>query len=80
VRRNIRVTPLPVAHESPLAAAEALPDVPIFSSDYPHFEGSPDPVGHYDKELAPLSTEARASFLGGNLAECFARTGDPIAA
>lgn len=80
VRRNIRVTPLPVAHESPIAAAEALPEVPIFSSDYPHFEGSPDPVGHYDKELASLSPGARSSFLGGNIAECFARMGDPIGA
>lgn len=79
VRRNIRVTPLPVPHESPVATAEALPEVPIFSSDYPHFEGSPDPVGHYDTELAPLSGEAKASFLGDNLAACFARMGDPIA-
>jgi uncharacterized protein len=78
VRRNIRVTPLPVAHESPLATFEALPEVPIFSSDYPHFEGNPDPVGHYDKELAALSDEARAEFLGDSIAACFARTGDPI--
>ena len=78
VRRNIRVTPLPVAHESPIGTVDYLPEVPIFSSDYPHFEGSPDPVGHYDTVLAPLSAEARASFLGGNLAECFARMGDPI--
>jgi predicted TIM-barrel fold metal-dependent hydrolase len=80
VRRNVRVTPLPVPHESPLATLEALPSVPIFSSDYPHFEGSGDPMGHYDKELAPVSPEARASFLGENLAECFARMGDPVAA
>jgi predicted TIM-barrel fold metal-dependent hydrolase len=77
VRRNIRVTPLPVPHESPLATAEALPEVPIFSSDYPHFEGSGDPIGHYARELAPLTEDARAAFLGGNLAGCFARMGDP---
>lgn len=77
VQRNIRVTPLPVEHESPLALLEHLPSVGIFSSDYPHFEGSGDPVGHYDKHLADLPDDVRRSFLGDNLAECFARTGDP---
>jgi predicted TIM-barrel fold metal-dependent hydrolase len=78
VRRNIRVTPLPVAHESPLATLEALPEVPIFSSDFPHFEGNGDPVGHYDKELTALPSQARSAFLGDNIAACFARMGDPI--
>ena len=54
VARNVRVTPLPVAHESPLPTFEAYPTVPIFSSDYPHFEGNPDPIGHYDSTLAAL--------------------------
>ena len=78
VRRNIRVTPLPVAHELPNATLEFLPEIPVFSSDYPHFEGNGDPRAHYEKELAPLSSEAKASFLGDNIAECFARMGDPI--
>lgn len=80
VRRNVRVTPLPVPHESPVKSLAALPTVPVFSSDYPHFEGNGDPMGHYDKELAAVSEDARASFLGGNLADCFARMGDPIVA
>jgi predicted TIM-barrel fold metal-dependent hydrolase len=80
VRRNVRVTPLPAPHESPVGLLEALPEVPIFSSDYPHMEGSGNPMAHYESELAPLPADARASFLGGNLAGCFARMGDPIAA
>lgn len=80
VRRNIRVTPLPAPHESPVGTFEFLPTVPIFSSDYPHFEGNPDPMGHYEKELAAVSGEARGSFLGDNIAEVFARMGDPIPA
>jgi predicted TIM-barrel fold metal-dependent hydrolase len=79
VQRNIRVTPLPVAHESPVPTLAALPNVPIFSSDYPHFEGNNDPMGHYTHELVSLSSEGRASFLGDNLAECFGRMGDPVA-
>jgi predicted TIM-barrel fold metal-dependent hydrolase len=78
VRRNIRVTPLPVAHESPLAALEVLPGVPIFSSDYPHFEGSGDPAGHYADTLAPVADPVRRAFLGDNLAACFERMGDPL--
>jgi predicted TIM-barrel fold metal-dependent hydrolase len=79
VRRNVRVTPLPVPHESPAGTLELLPTVPIFSSDYPHFEGSGDPVGHYELVLADLADDAKDSFFGGNLADCFARMGDPIA-
>jgi predicted TIM-barrel fold metal-dependent hydrolase len=78
VRRNVRVSPLPVAHQSPVSTIEHLPEVPVFSSDYPHMEGSPDPMGHYRDELGSLSEETRASFLGDNLANCFARMGDPI--
>jgi len=78
VRRNIRVTPLPVAHELPNTTLEFFPEIPVFSSDYPHFEGSGDPMGHYEKELSSVARPARESFLGGNIAECFARMGDPI--
>ena len=78
VRRNVRVTPLPVPHESPVGTLDLLPTVPIFSSDYPHFEGNNDPVGHYEKELAAASAETKRGFLGDNLAQCFARMGDPI--
>jgi predicted TIM-barrel fold metal-dependent hydrolase len=78
IRRNVRVTPLPVPHELPLTTLQFLPEIPVFSSDYPHFEGSGDPVGHYAKELATLDDDVRASFLGDNLAACFDRMGDPI--
>jgi uncharacterized protein len=79
IRRNVRITPLPVPHESPLGALELLPELPILSSDYPHFEGSGDPMGHYEKELAAVTPEVKASFLGENIAQVFARMGDPIA-
>ena len=78
IRRNVRVTPLPAPHELPLTTLQFLPEIPIFSSDYPHFEGSGDPTGHYAKELASLDDDTKASFLGDNLAACFARMGDPI--
>ena len=36
-------------------------------------------MGHYAKELAPVAEDLRAQFLGENIADCFARMGDPIA-
>jgi len=80
VRRNIRVSPLPAPHESPVPTLDKLPEVAVFSSDYPHFEGSRSPIEHYDKDLAGLPDTVRAAFLGGNIADCFARMGDPIGA
>ncbi len=78
IRRNIRVTPLPVAHELPNTTLDLLPEIPVFSSDYPHFEGSGDPMGHYQKELDPVPADLKTSFFGDNLTSCFARMGDPI--
>jgi predicted TIM-barrel fold metal-dependent hydrolase len=78
ISRNVRISPIPAPHESPLGLLEMLPTLPIFSSDYPHFEGNGDPIGYYDKELASVPASAKAAFLGENLAECFARMGDPI--
>lgn len=80
VCRNVRVTPLPVAHQSPVPIIEGLPGVAVFSSDYPHMEGSGDPIGHYRQALAALSDDQRSSFMGDSLAECFTRLGDPIGA
>jgi hypothetical protein len=57
---------------------EQVPGVAVFSSDYPHYEGNPDPLAYYEKELAPLDPATRAQFLGGAMSEAFARMGDPI--
>jgi predicted TIM-barrel fold metal-dependent hydrolase len=78
VSRNVRISPLPAPHQSPVPLLEALPDVVVFSSDYPHFEGSGDPVAHYDKTLASLDTDLRERFLHGNIEASFALTGDPL--
>ena len=78
VRRNVRISPLPVAHQSPVSLLEALPEVAVFSSDYPHFEGSGDPVGHYEKTLSALDVDVREGFLHGNIEASYAMTGDPL--
>lgn len=78
VRRNIRITPLPRVHQSPVALLEELPECVVFSSDYAHHESNPEPTAHYEEVLADMTPEVRASFLGDNLADCYARMGDPL--
>jgi len=79
VRRNIRITPLPRAHQSPVRLLEEFPECVVFSSDYAHHESNPEPIAHYDALLAEVAPSVRDSFLGGNLAGCYARMGDPLA-
>jgi predicted TIM-barrel fold metal-dependent hydrolase len=77
VERNVRISPLPAPHESPLPLVEQVPGVAVFSSDYPHFEGHPDPLAHYEGALAALDDATRAKFLGGTIVDAYARMGDP---
>jgi len=78
VQRNVRISPIPAAHESPLTLMEQVPGVAVFSSDYPHFEGNPDPLEYYEKELTGVDDAKRSEFLGGAIAESYARMGDPV--
>jgi len=79
--RNVRGTPLSAGNDSPLVKIiEELPDdMIVFSSDFPHFEGFTDPIGHYRTALADVKPERRERFFGGAIAEVYARMGDPIA-
>jgi predicted TIM-barrel fold metal-dependent hydrolase len=78
VRRNVRITPLPRAHQSPVRLLEDYPECVVFSSDYAHNESNPEPTAHYDALLAGVDADRRASFLGANIADCYARMGDPL--
>ena len=80
VRRNIRATPLPgVGDKEPLDSMLArLPEMLVFSSDYPHGEGNNDPINLYEPVLSSLETDLRNSFMGANMLECFERMGDAL--
>ena len=78
VRRNVRVTPLPRAHQSPVRLLEEYPECVVFSSDYAHHESNPEPIAHYEALLVDVDPGVRDSFLGENLAACYARMGDPL--
>jgi hypothetical protein len=56
-----------------------LPDeMIVFSSDFPHFEGFTDPIGHYREVLKDVPPARVAQFFAGSMAEVYARMGDPI--
>jgi predicted TIM-barrel fold metal-dependent hydrolase len=79
LRRNVRFTPLPgFGDVEALDVVAALPDMALFSSDYPHQEGNADPINLYGEPLRQLDPGLRERFLGRNAEEAFARLGDPL--
>jgi predicted TIM-barrel fold metal-dependent hydrolase len=79
LRRNVRFTPLPgFGDVEALDVVAALPEMALFSSDYPHQEGNADPINLYGTRLAAFDESLRDQFLGRNAEAAFARTGDPL--
>jgi hypothetical protein len=78
IRRNVRISPLPAAYQSPVDLFEALPGVAVFSSDYPHFEGNGEPMPYYRDLLVDLAADVRDDFYGGSIAAAYERMGDPL--
>ncbi|MHB8464730.1 MAG: amidohydrolase family protein [Acidimicrobiales bacterium] len=79
VRRNVRSTPLPGLGDTGIAdVLLQLPEMFVFSSDYPHGEGSATPIELYAPILDGVDAQIRASFFGDNIADCFRRMGDPL--
>jgi predicted TIM-barrel fold metal-dependent hydrolase len=78
--RNVRATPLSGGNDQPLERLlEELPeDMLVFSSDFPHFEGFGDPMGHYGTALRDVPPQRRERFYGGAIADVYARMGDPL--
>jgi predicted TIM-barrel fold metal-dependent hydrolase len=79
LRRNVKFTPLPgFGDVEALDVVAQLPEMALFSSDYPHQEGNADPINLYGRPLDDLEPSLRERFLGGNATDVFARTGDPL--
>jgi len=78
--RNVKATPLGAGNDQPLVAImNDLPDeMLVFSSDFPHFEGFTDPKGHYAEILKEEPKGKVDRFMGGTIADVYARMGDPI--
>ena len=61
-----------------LDVVEALPEMAMFSSDYPHQEGNADPINAYGDALQALDAVTRERFMGRNAADAYTRMGDPL--
>ena len=66
VARNIRVTPFWNENLARMIERHGLEDAYIFSTDYPHLEGSRDPLGKFSKYLEHLPKEYAQKFFIDN--------------
>jgi predicted TIM-barrel fold metal-dependent hydrolase len=68
IHRQVRVTPYP--HEDAgWIIEQSGDDICLFSSDYPHVEGGRNPLGRFERSLAPLSDDARRRFYCDNFVD-----------
>ncbi len=72
IRRAMKFTPF-CFEDAGALIAQAGEDLFLFSSDFPHPEGSRDPVGKFETTFAEAGTGAAAKdrFYSGNFAELF---------
>lgn len=77
-REQLRFTPYPFEDVGALIR-ESMPELYLFSSDYPHAEGGRDPIGRFNRALAGTGEADQARFFGGNFRDLFG-AGDGVAA
>jgi predicted TIM-barrel fold metal-dependent hydrolase len=71
VRRNVRVTPFWHEDVNTMVERYGLREVYVFSTDYPHVEGSRDPIGRFRKTIDRLGPEYEKAFFCDNGALLF---------
>ncbi|MET0332877.1 MAG: amidohydrolase family protein [Rhizobacter sp.] len=65
IRRAVKFTPFP-SEDVGRMVADAGADLFMFSSDYPHPEGTNDPIGRFERSMGALSDDARTLFYSKN--------------
>jgi predicted TIM-barrel fold metal-dependent hydrolase len=68
LRRAVKFTPFP-AEDVGRMIRDAGPELFMFSSDYPHPEGTNDPLGRFERTMQGLDEAARDKFYRGNFEE-----------
>jgi uncharacterized protein len=68
VRRHLKFTPFP-GEPVGWMMEQAGPELFMFSTDYPHPEGSRDPLKKFEQNLAGVSDEHLARFFHDNMSE-----------
>jgi predicted TIM-barrel fold metal-dependent hydrolase len=67
IRRAVRFTPFPGEDVGRMIAA-AGPELFLFSSDYPHPEGTDDPIGRFERTMSSIPDAAKHQFYRANFA------------
>jgi len=65
IRRQVRFTPFP-GEDVGAMIRDAGPELFLFSSDYPHPEGTDDPIGRFERTFEGVSEEAKEGFYRRN--------------
>jgi predicted TIM-barrel fold metal-dependent hydrolase len=79
VREQLAFTPYPFEDVAALID-ESYDDIYVFSSDYPHVEGSRDPIGKFDKHIATLPETVRERFYWRNFLKIYPSVSPLVAA
>jgi predicted TIM-barrel fold metal-dependent hydrolase len=65
IRRAVKFTPFPGEDVGRLIK-DAGADLFMFSSDYPHPEGTDDPIGRFERTIKDVPEEAKSKFYSAN--------------
>jgi predicted TIM-barrel fold metal-dependent hydrolase len=76
VRRQIKITPF-AGEDIGWMIASGIGDLLMFASDYPHHEGTDDPIGRFERTMNGISDEARDKFYRDNF-RSFIGSGLPV--
>ncbi|HEV2365474.1 MAG TPA: amidohydrolase family protein [Caulobacteraceae bacterium] len=68
IRRQVKFTPFP-GEDVGQMIREAGADLFLFSSDYPHPEGTTDPIGRFERTLEGIGEDAKERFYRANFEE-----------
>ena len=65
IREQMGFTPFSHEHVGDLVA-DSAPDLYLFSSDYPHLEGTKDPIGRFERSLVDVDESIKDAFYSEN--------------
>jgi predicted TIM-barrel fold metal-dependent hydrolase len=68
MRRHVKFTPFP-GEDAGHLIRDAGSELFLFSSDYPHPEGTNDPIGRFERTFEGLSEDDKERFYSGNFEE-----------
>ena len=71
MQRQVKVTPF-AGEDIGWLLGNGAGDMLMFASDYPHHEGTDDPIGRYERTLAGVGEPLKANFYHRNFEALFA--------